>query len=209
MSEPLCKNADDLATWAWLERQRTYQLDDEEFREMSADLGADGAVKLFGCSDPDMAVKDRLGLIGWATLQYDAPDEMDAQIGCLGENAKVQCALLCKSRRFTGVSITMSSFDDSVSPARYRDKSFSWLRPMITDLKGAGLICGVHAHGSKLRSYAPFVVELGFDFVESYTPPPYSDLSLGEARRIWGEDTVIQINFPESVFYEGYQGVLS
>jgi hypothetical protein len=34
-------------------------------------------------------------------------------------------------------------------------------------------------------------------------PPPISDLPIEEARAAWGEDTVIWVNFPETVFWYG------
>lgn len=44
----------------------------------------------------------------------------------------------------------------------------------------------------------------GVNIVEAFTPPPVGDLYLAEARRCWGKDITIWINFPESVFYDGY-----
>lgn len=205
--ESLCQTAENLKVWTWIVQHTGYRLNDAAFDDQALDLGADGVVKLYGCSDPDMAIKDRIGLFDWSLLQYDAEEEMDALLDALARSAQQQCDLLCESKRYRGVSITLSSFDDSVSPARYTEKSFPVLQSIIRQLQEAGLLCGVHAHGSRLKGYAEMVPALHYDFVESYTPPPYSDLPLHEARRIWGKDTVIQVNFPESVFYEGFQGV--
>ena len=39
--------------------------------------------------------------------------------------------------------------------------------------------------------------------VEAYTPPPISDLPIEEARAAWGPDTIIWVNFPETVYWKG------
>jgi hypothetical protein len=43
------------------------------------------------------------------------------------------------------------------------------------------------------------------DVVEGFTPPPIGDLSIKEARAAWGQEIVIWVNFPESMFLEGQE----
>ena len=49
------------------------------------------------------------------------------------------------------------------------------------------------------------MVKINPDFIEAFTPPPYSDLSLRELREAVGKNVTILINFPETVFYGGYE----
>ena len=63
---------------------------------------------------------------------------------------------------------------------------------------------GIHAHASLLKRQKEVLAKMAPDFIESYTPPPYSDLPLAELRETVGENVAIFINFPEAVFYEGY-----
>jgi hypothetical protein len=39
--------------------------------------------------------------------------------------------------------------------------------------------------------------------IEALTPPPIGDLCVAEARKAWGGDTIIWVNFPETVFWYG------
>jgi hypothetical protein len=41
--------------------------------------------------------------------------------------------------------------------------------------------------------------------IEAFTPPPCGDLSLADARRLWGPEVVIWVNFPETLFLLGRQ----
>ncbi|MDO8685071.1 MAG: hypothetical protein Q7J78_00200, partial [Clostridiales bacterium] len=75
-------------------------------------------------------------------------------------------------------------------------------------LKERGKITTVHAHASTMKVYTDTVLKMGVDVVEAFTPPPVGNLSLIEARHAWGEDKVICINFPETIFHEGYEKTL-
>jgi hypothetical protein len=46
---------------------------------------------------------------------------------------------------------------------------------------------------------------VGFKVIEAFTPPPVGELSLAEVRQAWGKETVIWVNFPETIFYSGYE----
>ena len=45
--------------------------------------------------------------------------------------------------------------------------------------------------------------QTGVKVVEAFTPPPVGSLSLMEARNAWGQETVIWVNVPETIFYSG------
>ncbi|GAG44777.1 unnamed protein product, partial [marine sediment metagenome] len=53
------------------------------------------------------------------------------------------------------------------------------------------------------RAFAELIGETRVDVVEAFTPPPIGDLSLADARAAWGPDTIIWVNFPETVFWYG------
>jgi hypothetical protein len=56
-----------------------------------------------------------------------------------------------------------------------------------------------------MKAYKDLIAQVGFKVIEAFTPPPVGELSLAEVRQAWGNDTVIWINFPETVFYSGYE----
>ena len=58
------------------------------------------------------------------------------------------------------------------------------------------------------RKLAPLIAETALDFIESFTPAPETDLSLGEARTLW-PGKALQIHFPSSVHLAGKAAVES
>jgi hypothetical protein len=56
-----------------------------------------------------------------------------------------------------------------------------------------------------MKAYKDLIAQVGFKVIEAYTPPPVGEVSLAEVRQAWGNDTVIWVNFPETVFYSGYE----
>ena len=61
----------------------------------------------------------------------------------------------------------------------------------------------MHAHASNLSVFKNLIAQTGVDVIEAFTPPPIGDLSVAEARKAWGEKTIIWVNFPETVFLYG------
>jgi len=63
-------------------------------------------------------------------------------------------------------------------------------------------IVSVHMDGA-LACLRDLIPKTGIDVVEAFTPPPLGDLPLSEARNAWGEDIIIETNFPEIICLEG------
>jgi len=65
---------------------------------------------------------------------------------------------------------------------------------------------GAHMDG-KLKSLANLIAKTNIDIVEGFTPPPIGDLSLSEARNLWG-NKIIWANFPTSLLWEGKEKIM-
>ncbi len=63
----------------------------------------------------------------------------------------------------------------------------------------------VHMDGT-LKNLAPLIAKTHIDVIESFTHPPVGDISITEARKLWG-DKVIWANFPEPIAMEGQKAV--
>lgn len=203
---PLVKSAEDFAALVYIADHTDYAPDPDEYLWTLDDLGEDGVLRINARNDPDIEAKEKMGLVNWSLFQYDAPEEMAALIDALGRENLRACEAINGAALPPDCLIDVTTFDDSINPKRYRTTSQPWVAKAVKILHAKGMLCGVHAHGAQLKDYAPIVCELGLDYVESYTPPPYSDLPLREARQIWGDSVTIQINFPETIFFGGYQG---
>ena len=65
---------------------------------------------------------------------------------------------------------------------------------MADILHKKGKLYAVHMDGT-LASIADLIKDTRIDIIEAFTPPPMGDITVVEARKIWG-DKVIWINFP-------------
>lgn len=77
---------------------------------------------------------------------------------------------------------------------------------MSQKFKINGKIFMVHMDG-KLNCLKESIARSDIDVVEAFTPPPMGDLSVREARSLWGRNMKIWINFPESIFLENVEHV--
>ncbi|MEM3957203.1 MAG: uroporphyrinogen decarboxylase family protein [Thermoproteota archaeon] len=69
-------------------------------------------------------------------------------------------------------------------------------------LHSKGKIVSVHMDGA-LSPLKMLIPDTGIDVVEAFTPPPMGDLSVKEARNAWGDQIIIEANFPENVCLQG------
>jgi hypothetical protein len=90
------------------------------------------------------------------------------------------------------------------SPKQFREFELAFYQKWISCLQSKGKICALHCDATKnLNAYKGVMAEIGAAVIEAFTPPPIGELSLKEARQFWGPDTVIWINFPETIFWGG------
>jgi len=92
---------------------------------------------------------------------------------------------------------------------RIRESQLLFYQKWVPFLQSKGKITAMHCDVTKnLKSYKTVIAETGIDVIEAFTPPPVADLSLKEAREAWGQDTIIWVNFPETIFWtEGPVGI--
>ena len=60
----------------------------------------------------------------------------------------------------------------------------------------------------RLKAMAPLIAQSGLDGVESLTSPPIGDLSIAEARALWGEERVIVGGLNAGLMLETDQGTV-
>jgi hypothetical protein len=89
------------------------------------------------------------------------------------------------------------------SPEQFRKYELPFYKKWVSYLQSKGKILALHcAVTLNLTSYKEAIAKTGVDVVETFTPPPLSDLSLKDARGAWG-DIIIWMNFPETIFWSG------
>lgn len=181
-----------------------YYADNSDYEHWVRDLGDDGLVKAGSLSPPYAASRGFYGgiygLDRWIYAQIDEPNRFAALVEALERRTEREFALL---RESPTELVTVGSVNGEISPAYWE----RWLLPFyaiyVPALQAAGKLCVLHAHASNLSAFVDVVKRTGVDVVEAFTPPPVGDLDLADARVAWGPETVIWINFPETVYYQG------
>ena len=99
--------------------------------------------------------------------------------------------------------ISMGDLDGTWGPEKIRKFDLPLYKKWVPRLKAKGKITALHAHANNLIHFKNLIPEFGCNVIEAFTPPPVGNLSLAEARSLWGKDTIIWVNFPEFVFWSG------
>ncbi len=204
--EGLIKGVADFPAAMALFDDTVYHVDSGPYYDALRDLGEDGIVRLGDISAPYdtlmgyFGIGTAEGLANWAYAQQDHPDEFAELLAAVERCTERHLALLVDS---PGDFAAVGSWDGFYGPRQYERYVLPFLERAVSLLHAKGKACALHAHAPQIRQYAGFFKQIGIDVVEAYTPPPFADLPLAEARAAWGPDTVIWVNFPETIFYSG------
>lgn len=177
-----------------------FHLDSAAYENTVRDLGGDGIVRSSGLTPPYLSTMGYFRLEDWSYTQYDYPDQFARLLSALERQQERLLPFVVDSPTEL---LVCGSTHDGYGPGRYREHALPFYERTIPQLRAAGKICSIHAHNSQLRLYAELLAQTGVQVLEAYTPPPISDLPIEEARAMWGDETVIWVNFPETVFWYG------
>jgi hypothetical protein len=161
----------------------------ENTLEEERDMGDDGIITVGVEFSPVVTAIHVLGLEAWSYAQYDCPKEYESFLNALrwyNELQYIAAQKLDKPRIIMASGIT-----DNISPQIYRDSVLPCFERYGPTLRAKGMTLGVHAHAKWMSRYKEIVRDMGLGWVEAFTPPPYGDLTLAEARKCWGDDVFI------------------
>ncbi len=151
---------------------------------------------------PFMEAQYYLGLENWSYHRYDHPAEFSMLLDALDKMQERRMEYIIESNQ---TIINLGNLAGNFSPADFEKYMLPYFRKYSQLLRKAGKKSSVHADALNLKQHLAIIPACGVDIVEAFTPPPVGNLSLGEARAAWGDELIIHINFPESVFYSGYE----
>lgn len=168
-------------------------------------LGDEGVTHAWTGEPPYMDAQYYLGLEKWCYHQEDCPGLFESLLQVLGEmqHKKLLCCLEANEAMFN-----LGNLAGNFSPDKFREKMVPYFAYYSHMLHKAGKKTTIHADASNLQEHKELILPCGVDIVEAFTPPPFGNLSLAGAREAWGDGITIIINFPESVFYSGYDETL-
>lgn len=199
-TEWLIKSADDVDAVLFMLDNTRYHFSRGSYENLLRDLGNDGWVRGEGPQSPYEQTLRFFGLVNWSYALLDMPHQIERLMEALAQQQERRLPLLLES---PAEFVACGSVNDSIGADRYREHVVPYYREALVRLGEGGKIGCTHAHNSNLKAYGDLFAQAGFPVVEAYTPPPISDLPIEEARRLWGRDTVIWVNFPETIFWFG------
>jgi hypothetical protein len=207
-SEGLIKGVDDYEAAISLIDDTVFHLDESAYWGGIRDLGNDGILKDNGLFTPYGSTRylygASTGFVKWVQDQSDYPDRFEELMrAVLNREERRLYAIEQSPVEFVG----LGDLDGTWGPAKMRKYDLPLYQKWIPRLKAKGKVTSIHAHALNMSRFTDYIRETGCDVVEAFTPPPIGDLSLADARAAWGEDTVIWLNFPETIFLSGRESV--
>ena len=177
-------------------------IDEAQFYSTDNELLSDGITHCWTDEPPFMDAQYYLGLENWSFHQFDYPEEFQRLLDALGrrQERRLQLLLDCPD-----MLINLGNLAGNFGPPQYKEFMLPYYEKYVPLFKAKGKITTIHADANNLLEYKELLSKTGVDVIEAFTPPPFGNLSLAEARKAWGGEKTIWINFPEAVFYEGYE----
>lgn len=204
-TEGLIKEIDDIEAVIFMADDTEYHVDNSAFFSKDRELGAYGLVRDQGLHPPYDATRGYFGaysgIPNWVYAQQDHPARFQA---LMEAEERRQARLFPLVAASPCDFISFGSLDGHFGHRNWARNVLPFYQEYVPKLHEAGKILALHAHASNNLAYADLLKATGVDCIEAFTPPPVGDLSIAGARRIWGSDMIIWINFPETVFYYGH-----
>jgi hypothetical protein len=198
----MIKEPADFAPVIFMVEHTIYHADYAAFRNQQRDVGSDGIVRLDGLGAPYDSTSGYLSLEDWAAAQHDWPNEFARLLTALERGAEMLLPLLLEA---PGALVSLGSLSGIYGPRQYQQYVLPFYLRQVPQFAAVGKHCALHAHNSNLSAFMDLVKQGGVPVIEAFTPPPVGDVSLADARRLWGPDVVIWVNFPETLFLLGRQ----
>jgi hypothetical protein len=208
--EGMIKDINDYDPVIFMLEDTAFHIDNGVYFDTVRDLGTDGIVRDWALdyeAAPYGAIRRYFGEISgldrWIYAQADHPDHFAALLEAQTRRDERRLALVADSpAEFLG----LGWLEGIWSPAQFKKYELPFYQKWVSYLQSKGKICALHCDATKsMKGYKDLIAQIGFKVIEAFTPPPVGELSLEQVRQAWGNNTVIWMNFPETVFYSGYE----
>jgi hypothetical protein len=206
--EGMIKDVKDYEPVIFMLDDTEFHLDPHKYHNAVFDMGRDGIIRdqaLDHEAAPYGATRRYFGEISgldrWIYAQKDHPDHFAALVAAQTRRDERRLELILQSpAKFLG----LGWLEGLWSPEHFMTYEFPFYKKWVSRLQNNGKICALHCDATKsMKKYKDPIAKVGFKVIEAYTPPPVGEVSLPEVRQAWGADTIIWINFPETIFYHG------
>lgn len=202
-TEYFVKEEKDYEPMIWLLDHTQFSINSSGYFQAEMLLGDEGMTHAWTDEPPYMGLQYLLGYLNWSLHQYDYPDLFQALLDAYERMQMRRFDILVNAPQNDLINI--GNLSGNFSPAKYEQYMKPYFDSLAERLRRAGKSVTIHADALNLMEHIYLMPGPWVNVIEAFTPPPVGNLSLAEARRAWGEETTIWINFPEAVFYDGYE----
>ena len=207
-TEGMIKSIADYDPVLFMLEDTVFHIDNSIYFNTVRDVGRDGIYREWGLdfeTTPYGATRryfgDAYGLEAWIFHQIDHPDHFARLVQAQINRDEKRLELVADS---PAEFVSFGWIEGLWNPKEFRKHELPFYQKWVPFLQSKGKICAVHCDVTKgLMRYKEVIAETGIDVVEAFTPSPVADLTLKEAREAWGRDTIIWVNFPETIFWTG------
>ena len=208
----LIKSVDNYDPVLFMIEDTVFHADSSIYYDTVRDLGGDGIFRdtaLDFDASPYGATKlyygEIYGLDTWVYHQRDHPHHFAKLLEAQTRRDERRLELVANS---PAEFMAFGWIEGLWSPEQFHQRELPFYKKWVPYLQSKGKILALHCDVTRgLKSYKDVIRETGVDVVEAFTPPPLSDLSLREAREAWG-NTIVWVNFPESIFLSGVDATM-
>lgn len=206
LREGWLKTVEDYAPVLFMVEDTVYHEDYDAYHWRACDFGGDGVVRgsrfdapywqaygVFGPSSSD-------GAKNFVYHQLDHPDHFAELIEALERRNERLFPIVANC---PAELLELGAVNGVYGPTQYERYFSPFFEQYVPLFHEKEKILYPHAHSSQLKSYVDLLSRAGVDMLDAFTPPPMGDLSVAEARQIWGDDMIIALHFPEPIFWEG------
>jgi hypothetical protein len=200
IKEYYIKGPNDYKVMEFVIKDAVYQDNYEFIREAIRRIGGDGLVYVRVAKVPIQEMLYQfMGFERFSIDYHERRDLFDSLHACMLQRYDELFELAA------GAPVALLLFGDNITSdvvgsERFRNYCMPIYKRLKERLSGSDKRLGVHMDG-RLASLKDAIAEAEFDIVEALTPPPMGDVSIKEAREIWG-DKALWINFTSSMHIE-------
>jgi hypothetical protein len=204
--EGLVKSIDNYEAAIFMIEDTIFHMDESIYFDAYRDIGNDGIIRDAGLLPPYGETRyiygGVSGLPRWSQDQHDHPEQFERLIQAVIKREEKRLELIANT---PAEFISLGDLDGTWGPEKIRKYDLPLYQKWVPILQSKGKICSLHAHAINLSFFKGLIAEIGCKVIEAFTPPPVGNLPLAEARKAWGKDTIIWINFPETIFWNGVE----
>ena len=195
--EKMVKGPEDYAVAEYIVRQTEIVPNYEEYLAVEGEMGETGYPMVFSAMDPLSELM--LSLVGYNDVYYhlqDYPTEVARLLEALEERARrIQRIVLESPARLV---MSGTHFSAMMTPPRLYKKMMPFYQSFADELHQRGKLQVCHADADT-NLLLELLMESGFDVMDSFVTAPMVDVTLQQARKVFGSRVIIWGGLPSTM----------